>query len=62
MNRVGVGTGGKRAMPSSQAICDSRMLGGGKTISLVISHPDAGLQSFQNTQYQESLATFTRPG
>lgn len=62
MDRVGVGMGGKRATPSSQAICDSCMLGGGKTISLVISHPDAGLLAFQNTQYQESLATFTRPG
>lgn len=62
MDRVGVGMGGKRATLSSQAICDSCMLGGGKTISLVISHPDAGLLAFQNTQYQESLATFTRPG
>lgn len=62
MDRVGMGTGGKRAMPSSRAICDSCMLGGGETSSLVISHSDAGLLAFQNTQYQKSLATFTTPG
>lgn len=58
MDRVGVGMGGKRATPSSQAICDSCMLEGGKTISLVISHPDAGLLAFQNTQYQGKSGYF----